>query len=201
MMKAIAVLAALIASAILAAGCCNLAGGPEPVTNYTPSGNAGSGAAAAWGGQQANASGGEGNGTGGGTSLQQNATNGSSQQQPPDEPAGAQEDCATMTPTCAACLAKPGCGWCKASNSCFAGNRSGPAVSSCPAAEWTTTESGCAAPAGGSSCAKQTNCASCLSGSGCKWCIQGSRCADASAQESCLGGWLTASYQCNYASR
>ncbi len=120
---------------------------------------------------------------------------------PPEEPAGSQVDCATMTATCGACIAKPGCGWCKGSNSCFSGNSSGPAVSSCPSADWTTVESGCVAPAGGSACSKQTNCASCLSGTACKWCIQGSKCADASVQDSCLGGWLTVSYQCNYASR
>ena len=119
----------------------------------------------------------------------------------PEEPAGPQVDCATMTATCGACIAKPGCGWCKTSNSCFSGNSSGPAVSSCPSTDWTTVESGCVAPAGGSACSKQSNCASCLSGTACKWCIQGSTCADASVQDSCLGGWLNVSYQCNYASR
>jgi hypothetical protein len=137
------------------------------------------------------------NNTGGSNNTGQNQTVNATQDKQP----GSQEDCATMTPTCGACVAKPGCGWCKSSNSCFAGSSAGPVVSSCPSHEWTIVESGCAAPAGGSTCAKQTNCASCLSGSGCKWCIQESKCADASFSDQCFGGWLNVSYQCNYASR
>lgn len=115
--------------------------------------------------------------------------------------AATQQDCATMTGSCAQCVAKQGCGWCKSSNSCFIGDAGGPDVSSCQPGDWTVTEAGCATPAGGSSCTKQTNCAFCLSGSGCKWCIQGSRCVDASSTDACTGGWLTQSFQCNYASR
>ena len=137
------------------------------------------------------------NNTGGSNNTAQNQTVNATQDKQP----GSQEDCATMTPTCGTCVAKPGCGWCKSSNSCFAGSSAGPVVSSCPSPEWTIVGSGCVAPAGNSTCARQTNCASCLSGSGCKWCIQGSKCTDAASSAQCFGGWLNVSYQCNYASR
>ena len=123
---------------------------------------------------------------------------------PVDEPSvipATQEACSTLTPVCGSCVAKSGCGWCKSSNSCFSGTASGPTVSSCPSSEWTVTSDNCAAPVGGSQCSEITNCASCLTGSACMWCIQGSVCTDASSQDSCLGGWLNKSYQCNYASR
>ena len=42
--------------------------------------------------------------------------------------ATSQEECATMTPDCGSCVSKPGCGWCKSSNSCFIGTASGPSV-------------------------------------------------------------------------
>lgn len=183
-------LIALVLAAALLTGCCGMGNplAPQPSQGgYTPAG-----------GTQPNQS----------QPAQPPAQNDTQPQAPsqnvtpePNEPPGPQVDCATMTATCGACIAKPGCGWCKTSNSCFSGNSSGPAVSSCTSADWTTVESGCVAPAGGSTCSKQTNCASCLSGTACKWCIQGSKCADASVQDSCLGGWLTISYQCNYASR
>jgi len=112
-----------------------------------------------------------------------------------------QEACSTLSPDCSSCVAKSGCGWCKSSNSCFSGTASGPTVSSCPSSEWTVKSDKCAAPAGGSQCSEITNCADCLTGSGCNWCIQGSICSDASTTDSCLGGWLNKSYQCNYASR
>jgi len=122
-------------------------------------------------------------------------------EEPPYMVPAAQEVCATVTPDCASCIAKSGCGWCKSSNSCFSGNTSGPVVSSCPEADWVVTSDKCVVPVRDSECSRLTNCASCLTGSGCKWCIQGSVCTDASSQDSCLGGWLNKSYQCNYASR
>jgi hypothetical protein len=112
-----------------------------------------------------------------------------------------QQECSTVTPTCGDCVAKPGCGWCKSSNSCFLGGPSGPSVSSCNAGEWTTTQTGCLAPVGGNTCAQKTNCADCLSGSGCAWCIDGSKCANINGGGSCASGWKDKIYMCNYASR
>ncbi len=121
--------------------------------------------------------------------------------QPPPAP---QAGCATLTPNCGACIAVAGCGWCKTSNSCLSGDASGPTSGQCQPTDWAVTTDQCQAPTttmGTTDCASQYNCAFCLSGSGCKWCIQGARCADANATDSCLGGWLNQSYQCNYASR
>jgi hypothetical protein len=118
------------------------------------------------------------------------------------KPAGSQQDCATLSPDCGSCLAKPGCGWCKATNACYLGDESGPAGDvTCATGEWTVTEAGCTIQASGKTCEDQYNCAFCLSGTGCKWCIQGARCAPAGSAEECFGGWLNQSYQCNYASR
>ncbi len=119
----------------------------------------------------------------------------------PQKPATSQTDCATLTPSCGSCLSKPGCGWCKSSNSCLYGDSNGPKVSSCQAADWTVTTQGCSLEANGKSCSDQYNCASCLSGSGCKWCIAGTTCVSSDSKDSCTGGWLNQSYQCNYASR
>lgn len=117
------------------------------------------------------------------------------------EVATSQEDCATLTANCGACVAKSGCGWCKSSNSCLYGDASGPDYGQCQLSEWTVTEEGCLIEADGERCEDQYNCAFCLSGSGCKWCIQGSKCAPADSTEDCFGDWMTESYQCNYASR
>ena len=117
------------------------------------------------------------------------------------EPARSQADCATRTSTCDECTTKPGCGWCKGSNSCFYGDSDGPKVSSCQDAEWAYTSEQCKGPVGGSDCSEKTNCADCLSGSGCNWCIEGSVCADSSTTAECLGGWQSEIYRCNYASR
>lgn len=119
----------------------------------------------------------------------------------PNITATTQADCATLTPDCESCLAKQGCGWCKSSNSCFLGEESGPSVSSCSANDWATTVSECKIVTEEESCSKITNCADCLSGTGCKWCIQGSTCTSESSAADCFGGWMTKSYQCNYASR
>lgn len=186
----------IIAIALLISGCCISPSAPE--TN----GSGGTGAVIT-NLSQHNETSGAANATpgGNGTIIEAPPGPGGDTTPPSGGVARSQADCATLTPTCAACLAKQNCGWCKSSNSCFLGDASGPSVSSCPAAEWTVTEAGCTAPAGGSGCSAQTNCVSCLSGSGCKWCIQGSKCAPASSAESCFGGWLEVTYQCNYASR
>jgi hypothetical protein len=117
-------------------------------------------------------------------------------------PAATQEDCATMTPTCADCIAKAGCGWCKNPAGCYKGDSSGPSGTvSCQPGDWALSLQQCQAPAGGSSCSSKTNCADCLSGSGCQWCISGTVCADAGAGGDCgSGGWKTKSYEC-YAGR
>jgi hypothetical protein len=113
-------------------------------------------------------------------------------------PATSQQDCATLTPTCGACISKPGCGWCKTSNTCFYGDANGPKNdATCQSADWSTTEQGCQAPVGGTSCGSKTNCADCLSGSSCKWCQEGTKCADSQSSETCAsGGWRTKSYMC-----
>lgn len=115
--------------------------------------------------------------------------------------ATSQQDCATMTANCGSCVAKSGCGWCKATNSCLYGDADGPDYGQCDLSDWTVTESGCNIVDSEEECAEITNCADCLSGEGCKWCIQGSICRGESTTDSCFGDWLTESYQCNYASR
>ncbi len=106
-------------------------------------------------------------------------------------------DCSSLTPDCGACIAKPGCGWCKSTNSCLQGDASGPSGNTCPTIDWATTPTECTGPVGGSSCSSKTNCADCLSGSGCKWCQDGTKCADASSTDSCaVGGWRNTSYEC-----
>lgn len=119
----------------------------------------------------------------------------------PSVPPSTQADCSSLAPTCDACVAKSGCGWCKDSNSCFAGTLNGPVVSSCPSADWAIDANSCELVQEGGSCSQFTNCADCLSGSGCNWCIQGSVCADENSNEDCFGGWMENSFQCNYASR
>jgi hypothetical protein len=74
-------------------------------------------------------------------------------------------------------------------------------VSSCDPNNWATTANQCKIVPTGESCSQLTNCADCLAGEGCQWCIQGSKCASKTSAESCFGGWLENSYQCNYASR
>ncbi|MFH1394294.1 MAG: hypothetical protein ABII71_05485 [Candidatus Micrarchaeota archaeon] len=116
--------------------------------------------------------------------------------------AHSQEDCSMLAPNCESCLAKKNCGWCKESNSCHFGDESGPDTGSCKTDEWTVTVPGCSVVDAGESCSDLTNCVACLSGSGCTWCIEGSVCAPEGTSEKCLNnGWLTESYQCNYASR
>lgn len=118
------------------------------------------------------------------------------------KPATSQQDCATLSQNCGTCTAKANCGWCKATNACYFGNEDGPYGDvACPTSEWSVTESGCSLVSSGKTCESQTNCAFCLSGTGCQWCIQGSKCASAGTSEQCFGGWLTQSFQCNYASR
>ncbi len=118
------------------------------------------------------------------------------------KPASTQQDCATLSQNCGACVAKAGCGWCKFSNGCYLGDEEGPAGGvTCPENDWSVTESGCSLESSGKKCEDQYNCAFCLSGTGCQWCIQGSKCAPAGTSEDCFGGWLTQSFQCNYASR
>lgn len=112
-----------------------------------------------------------------------------------------QADCATLSPNCGTCTAREGCGWCKSSNSCFLGDENGPKVSSCEPDDWTYYENHCDGPKGGGNCEEQWNCADCLTGSGCKWCIQGAVCANEDSNKECFGGWMTQSFQCNYASR
>jgi hypothetical protein len=118
-------------------------------------------------------------------------------------PAVSQDDCSTLSPNCETCIAQAGCGWCKSRNGCFFGDSSGPAGTvDCPSEDWAYSELECQGPKGGTLCEENWNCADCLSGSGCKWCIDGSRCASAGSTENCAtGGWLTESFQCNYASR
>ena len=121
-----------------------------------------------------------------------------------ETPATSQQDCATLTSTCGACVSKPGCGWCKTTNACYFGDSSGPKDDiDCQPVEWATNEQGCKSPTTtvGTTCEQQYNCAFCLSGTGCKWCIDGSKCRPTQSTEECFGGWLTVSYQCNYASR
>ncbi|MFH0884789.1 MAG: hypothetical protein V1861_03695 [Candidatus Micrarchaeota archaeon] len=118
------------------------------------------------------------------------------------QPATSQQDCATLSQNCGICTAKANCGWCKSTNACYFGDVDGPAGDiTCPSNEWTVTESGCLLASGGKTCESQTNCAFCLSGTGCQWCIQGSKCAPSGTSEQCFGGWLTQSFQCNFASR
>jgi|GEM_PF-2479905 len=114
--------------------------------------------------------------------------------------ATSQNDCSTMSPNCETCIAQEGCQWCKTTNACYYEGIID-TISSCYPGDWVETEAECAAPSGGGNCAEQTNCVACLSGSGCAWCIQGSVCADASTSEECFGGWMTETYECNYASR
>ncbi|MEW6036401.1 MAG: hypothetical protein AB1529_07350 [Candidatus Micrarchaeota archaeon] len=114
-------------------------------------------------------------------------------------PPGAQEDCATLTPNCGSCIAKAGCGWCKSSNGCFAGDADGPAGDiQCQDADWAVTDAECQAPSSpqGSSCAEQVGCGNCLTGEGCKFCRQGTVCADINSPDSCFGGWITDYYVC-----
>lgn len=122
---------------------------------------------------------------------------------PSGKPAESQQDCATLTSSCGLCVSKPGCGWCKSSNSCLLGDSEGPDAGQCEASNWAVDDVSCSAPVDtvGTSCEDQYNCAFCLSGTGCKWCIQGSKCVPAGSSEDCFGGWLNQSYQCNYASR
>ncbi len=105
-----------------------------------------------------------------------------------------------MTPDCTSCIAKLGCGWCKSRNGCFLGGAAGPTEVDCTPGDWAVIAAQCAAPAGGSTCGQQTNCAACTTGSGCKWCRQGSICVETDNAATCLGGWLTKSYQCAAAS-
>jgi len=99
---------------------------------------------------------------------------------------------------CDACLAKLGFGWCNSTKTCIPNDLS---PIPCPASDWVNHPEYCAGhPAVISQCPLIVNCADCIS-QGCNWCIQGSVCSDASTQDSCLGGWLNKSYQCNYASR
>ncbi len=109
-----------------------------------------------------------------------------------------QVECSTLSPTCADCVAKAGCGWCKNPAGCYKGDSSGPSESiSCQAIDWAVNSQACEAPAGGSSCSSITNCADCLSGSGCQWCIAGSVCRDAGSGGTCAsGGWKTKSFEC-----
>ena len=119
-------------------------------------------------------------------------------------PARSQSDCSTLSPNCETCVAQENCGWCKSRNGCFYGDDSGPApgIADCPDAEWAYSEADCTGSKGGISCEDNWNCADCLSGSGCKWCIDGSKCVSSDSTETCsTGGWLTNSFQCNYASR
>jgi len=112
--------------------------------------------------------------------------------------ATSQQDCATLTPTCGACVAKPGCGWCKTSSTCFYGDANGPKNdATCQKADWSVTEQGCQAPVGGTSCSSKTNCADCLTGSNCMWCQEGTKCSGIQSSETCAsGGWRTKGYQC-----
>jgi hypothetical protein len=118
----------------------------------------------------------------------------------PESTATSQDDCATMSPNCEACLAKDGCNWCKTTNACYYEGIV-PTISSCYPGDWVDDVSSCAGPKGGDSCSQKTNCADCLSGSGCQWCIQGSVCSSQDTSEDCFGDWLIESYQCNFASR
>jgi hypothetical protein len=118
---------------------------------------------------------------------------------PPTGGTTTQQDCATLTPNCGACIDKPGCGWCKSSSSCFKGDSSGPAGDiQCQPADWAVTEEACQAPTSpqGTTCAEQVGCGNCLSGDGCKFCRQGAVCAGVSSADDCFGGWLTEFYQC-----
>lgn len=112
-------------------------------------------------------------------------------------PAQSQADCATLSPDCGSCLSKPGCGWCKSKNGCFFGGK----PSDCQPSDWTTSVGSCTAPVGNPSCSSQTNCPSCLSGSGCQWCIDGSKCTSVGSSDTCPSGYLSTSFQCNYATR
>lgn len=114
--------------------------------------------------------------------------------------ATSQNDCSTMSPNCETCIAQEGCQWCKTTNACYYEGIID-TISSCNPGDWAETEAECSGPPGGGNCGQQTNCVACLSGSGCAWCIEGSVCADASTNEECFGGWMTETYQCNYASR
>jgi hypothetical protein len=200
---------AAIALTLIAAGCC----GQTPISP-NPSGTGGSGQNEG-AGAAANQTDGGGNGTatgqptqpatGEGTILDATGGAGSggvSGGATAGQAAASQQDCATLSQNCGTCTAKANCGWCKGTNACYFGDSEGPAGSnSCPSSEWTVTESGCSIAAGGKTCESQTNCAFCLSGTGCQWCIQGSKCAPAGTSEQCFGGWLSQSFQCNYASR
>lgn len=118
----------------------------------------------------------------------------------PTSVATSQADCSTLSPDCESCLAKKGCNWCKGTNACYYEGIV-PTISSCSPNEWATTVPECKLVSDDKYCSEFTNCADCLSGSGCQWCIQGSVCAGESSSEKCFGGWMTESYQCNYASR
>lgn len=125
---------------------------------------------------------------------------GTTQTDYPESIATSQSDCSTISPNCEACLAKSGCNWCKTTNACYYQGIV-PTISSCDPGDWVKTVADCAGPKGDTSCSEKTNCADCLSGSGCGWCIQGSVCAAQGTTQDCFGGWLTESYQCNFASR
>ncbi len=202
-MKSMIVLAVI--AAVLWAGCTGQTAAPQPQGGTQPVQNATVPEAPA-GGTNATTPPAGSNATGEGNIIEAPSGPGSGSVTPPtgnEKPATSQQDCATLTPTCGTCIAIANCGWCKASNSCLYGNASGPLSGQCQPADWATTSVECEAPASpeGMTCGQQTNCAFCLSGSGCKWCIQGTKCVPADSTESCFGGWLTESFQCNYASR
>lgn len=186
-----------IALPLLFFGCC----GQTPISP-APGGAGGTGAAAA---AEENAS-----TDGGDAQMPPNDEEPEAPEQPTGEgiivdvggntggTATSQSDCATLTPTCADCVAKAGCGWCKSRNGCFYGDESGPGGDiTCEDVNWAYSESACAAPVGGDTCSSKTNCADCLSGSGCKWCQIGTKCASADSSETCTaGGWRTKPYEC-----
>lgn len=118
---------------------------------------------------------------------------------PPPSGTATQEECATLTANCATCIQKAGCGWCKSSSACFAGDANGPSGDiQCQPADWALTDAGCQAPSSpqGTTCAAQVGCGACLSGEGCKFCRQGSVCADINSPDSCFGGWIEDFYVC-----
>ncbi len=101
--------------------------------------------------------------------------------------------------TCDACIARPGCGFCRTSAgdfSCLQGGALGPAgYGECEGGLWsfrTCSESAPLPPE--SACEARTDCSRCSNTNGCGWCIASNRCMRGSFagpfEATCASGWV-----------
>ncbi|GLI64780.1 hypothetical protein VaNZ11_008184 [Volvox africanus] len=85
--------------------------------------------------------------------------------------------CGAFNDSCVVCISSNGCGYCHASGECMAlggaATGGGPAVRSCPAAHWASTEASC----GADRCAALRSCATCMRVAGCGWCATTCSCS------------------------